>query len=708
MLSTWHASFGLAADLASSSDIQKKLRALFPLDYAKDHRKYRPSNDVNMKARLDHLRRCKRGRISKEKRLRHYSRGTFRTPAFKDLRQDSMGSCRNFAHAFRDYSTLSSYDIPTRLSPDLVDSEPVISSLLLLDGSSSSPASTESGSDMTRTTCIDNLSGKSPLDLRTSAALHTTSSPTRTHSKQLEISATRARSIRSLGRQLADKYSESYLKHIHSIMRYSSSNSWRSSLTSFSSRASSLLSRRSAHDKSNAEEVSYSKHWEQTGPSHPYNQKSTLSTLDEIEPMELEVWNELIDEGKVGPGPRPRYLTVSPLNRKCCNSLAHIVCPRCGFTSDHRYATTCGQLDSSSENSFINRYDFYGNTPLHCAAAGVVQDGFWKLRHRSLLWPGVEVSRCNTMGETFLHILCRSGPRTPKDSADFLLLLMDLCVTDFPFSKRDCHGRTILHILFQYSDGQHSIEFLAEMFSIMKPNLRVKDNAGFCVQEYLEQLDQGAIYNRGLKALVKRTSALSHPPIFLPNFHTNCFSYYDEKVLKAWLENNIKPGKITWIDNAGDNPLIAMLKFWTHDTSRDWFLAEAAERMIQSGDVIHMRDRDGDTALAIAARRGFRPVVSLLIENGAIVHSRNYRGVGILRQVEQSLAQDQAKSDPGLWSRLWSCQIALIDAGAIVDPTERDEWMSPSSRLLVEKEFAYSASASKPLPTPYPNRGDGL
>ena len=683
MLSTWHASFGLAADLASSSDIQKKLRALFPLDYAKDHRKYRPSNDVNMKARFDHLRRCKRGRISKEKRLRHYPRGTFRTPVFKDLRQDSMGSCRNFAHAFRDYSTLSSYDIPIILSPDLVDSEPVISSLLLLDGSSLSPASTGSVSDMTRTTCIDNLSGKSPLDLRTSAALDSTSSPTRTHSKQLEISTTRERSIRGLGRQLADKYSESYLKHVDSIMRYSSSNSWRSSLTSISSRASSLLSRRSAHDKSNTEEASYSKHWERTGAPHPYNQKSTLSTLDEIEPMEQEVWNELIDEGKVGPRPRPPYLTVSPLYRKCCKPLAYPVCQRCGFTFDHRYAITCGQLDSSSENSFINRSDFYGNTPLHCAAAGVVQDRFEKLRHRSLLWPGVEVSRCNTMGETFLHILCRSGPRTPKDSADFSLLLMDLSVTDFPFSKRDCHGRTILHILFQYSDGKHSIEFLREILSIMKPDLSVKDNAGFCVQEYLEQFDQGTIYNRGLRALVTRTSALFHPPILPPNFHRNFFSYHDEKDLKAWLENNTE--KITWIDNAGDNLLIAMLKFWAHDISRDWFLAEAAERMIQSGDVIHMRDRDGDTALAIAARRGFRPVVSLLIEKGAIVHSRNYRGVGILKQMEQTLASARIDGDTSLWSCIWSCQIALVDAGAIMNPTDKDEWMDPSSRLLVQK-----------------------
>jgi ankyrin repeat protein len=706
VLSTWYASFGLAADLASSSDIQKKLRALFPLDYAKDHRKYRPSNDVNMKARLDHLRRCKRGRISKEKRLRHYSRGTFRTPAFKDLRQDSMGSCRNFAHAFRDYSTLSSYDIPTILSPNLVDSEPVISSLLLLDGSSSSPASTESGSDMTRTTCIDNLSGKSPLDLRTSAALDTTSSPTITHSKQLEISATRARSIRSLGRQLADKYSESYLKHIHSTMRYSSSNSWRSSLTSFSSRASSLLSRRSAHDKSNAEEVSYSKHWERTGPSHPYNQKSIMSTLDEIDPMELEVWNELIDEGKVCPGPRPRYLTVSPLNRKCCNSLAHIVCPRCGFTSDHRYAT-CGQVYPSSENSFVTRSDFYGNTPLHCAAALTSQHDFWLIR--KMISQGVDVFPCNTFGETFFHVLCRNGPRTAEAIADFVLIARDLQVVDFPFSIRDYYGRTIMHVLFQNSMGYpYAIPFLQEVFRIMKPNLSLKDNSGFCVEQYHEQFDQNTAYYANFRALVNEWCAYFGTPLSFANFRPNLFPDYHQEYFRRCLESNIRPEHITVIDDVGDSPLLSLLKHWNEDTWKNFSLTQTAKEMIQSGAIIHTRDRNGDTALAIAARRGFRRVVTLLLAAGAVVHIRNYRGVGILRQVEQSLAHDQAKSDPGLWSRLWSCQIALIDAGAIVDPTERDEWMSPSSRLLVEKEFAYRASASKPLPTPYPNRSDGL
>ena len=244
----------------------------------------------------------------------------------------------------------------------------------------------------------------------------------------------RVSSIRDLGKQLADKYSDKYLKRINSIIRYSSSNSWRSSLTSFSSKANSLLSKLSTEDKSSAEEARYSpsrksksqvqmeepvasnsfslKHRGRREPSNLHSQKTMLFTLDEMEPQEIEVWKELINEEKVGAASRPLYLAVSPLNRKCCVFRTYSLCPRCGFTPEHRLAVTCGQMDSSSENSFVNRSDFYGNTPLHCAAAAVVQDGFCKIRHRSLLWPGVEVSCCNTIGETFLHILCRHGPRT--------------------------------------------------------------------------------------------------------------------------------------------------------------------------------------------------------------------------------------------------------------------------------------------------------
>jgi len=215
----------------------------------------------------------------------------------------------------------------------------------------------------------------------------------------------------------------------------------------------------------------------------------------------------------------------------------------------------------------------------------------------------------------------------------------------------------------------------------MKPNLRMKDNAGFCVMDYLERCDHGPVYNRELKALANIESTSSPPPYF-PISLIPTDNY--EEHFRAWLERNIKYEHITSFDAVGDNPMLAVLKFWKRDTSMEW-LFTAVERMIQIGDVIHMRDRDGNTPLAIAAQRGFRTGVTLLIANGAIVHCRNYRGIEVLKQMEQPLATAKMTGDISLWSGIWSCQIALVDAGAIIDPTDQDEWMDAASRRwLVE------------------------
>jgi ankyrin repeat protein len=663
-----------------------------------------------MELRLDHLRRCKRGRISKKRRLSSRIVSGTPTDTFRRVHSKSNASHERFAHAFRDYTTLSSNDIPILLSQDLDNSEPVSSSLLLLDGSSISPALNNLRPGITRNTSTDDLSSKSSFDIRTNVGTlaQLAKSP---HSKQLEISGRRA-STRGLGKLLADKYSETYLSRINSILRYSSSNSWRSSVTSFSSRASSLVSRFSAHDKSYKDEDSYSNPQSSnsaaltTEPVRgsvlsepllniPWDQyealmqpNSALSTKDEIQPKELEIWNELIDERKVRLDSIPQYLDISPLSRKCC-AVSYASCGRCGSGPNHRIANFNRTIEPSkapllSQRPFSNQIDFYGNHPLHCIAAFRVhcisasseENGFGKIR--SMIRPGAHVNQCNTFGETFLHILCQNGPKTSKDRDSFLCILGDLTVFHFPFSKCDYHGRTALHILFQNSNSHlYSIPFLRQIFLVMKPNLSLKDNAGFCVQDHLEELGDWK-YSWELIALVKQHCWPSHSDLSLTNYDSRLFPNRDIH-FRAWLEDNMRPQFITSIDDAGDSPLIAMLKYWYQDSWEDMALRQAAENMIKAGAIIHMRDRSGDTALAVAARRGFRLVVTLLLEHGASVHSRNYRGVGILRQVKQALAVGQEAASQTLWSRIWSCRIALIDAGAIIDPTDRDEWISCSA-----------------------------
>lgn len=316
-----------------------------------------------MKLRFDHLRRCKRGRISKEKRLRSrlVTREAIRGHASWETRKNSIASREHVTHAFRDYTKLSFYDVPTSLSRDLANSEPVYSSLLLLDGSLTSTIADGFGRDIIPKTPDSDCPGDSSSEVRDEVAWDIAKSPIGPRARNHELSSKRASSsILNIGKQLGHKYSAAYLKHINSVLRYSSSNSWRSSLSSLSSRASSLMSRSAAHDRSN-------------------------SAAPGITVEEQKIWKELVDESKLEPPTqsRPHYGTVLPLPRRCCrrdvSGLA--VCWICGFTPQHRQAIKSASISvvDAGDPPFKNRGDFYDNTSLHCAAASVGHGEFWKI-----------------------------------------------------------------------------------------------------------------------------------------------------------------------------------------------------------------------------------------------------------------------------------------------------------------------------------------
>lgn len=86
----------------------------------------------------------------------------------------------------------------------------------------------------------------------------------------------------------------------------------------------------------------------------------------------------------------------------------------------------------------------------------------------------------------------------------------------------------------------------------------------------------------------------------------------------------------SWIDYNGDTALIALMKTWNSEMDETQ-LPDIIGKMVHSGSIVHMRDRMGDTALAIAARRGLRPAVTALLDLGACVNCKNYLGVSILR-----------------------------------------------------------------------------
>ena len=52
--------------------------------------------------------------------------------------------------------------------------------------------------------------------------------------------------------------------------------------------------------------------------------------------------------------------------------------------------------------------------------------------------------------------------------------------------------------------------------------------------------------------------------------------------------------------------------------------------LLSDGCDINARDRQGYTALAIATRRGLRPIVSCLLNHGASMNTRSYHGTSTM------------------------------------------------------------------------------
>jgi ankyrin repeat protein len=696
-----------APDNVSPRNIQQRLHEILPPDYSKDHRRFRPSNDIHMKLRFDHLRRCKKGRISKERWCRSPTVLRPRTPIQQAISKPLSDLFEGYAKAFRNYTT-SSETTPIT-STDLLDSQTVNPSLLLLDGSSL-PSNQDVGSTDTTSApvgrLLDHQDQRSRINL--DGGLARQQSPRlSSHPKEAK---SRIGRLRGFEKELANKYSESDLKHISSVLRFSSSNSWRSSLSSLSSHASSLLSKFFNRDTSiiefdssisrkdlspTTQKVAASR---EAGPNALFRSRA-YDVLAE----EDENWLQWLEESMIQPVAKiPYYYGISPLNRWCCvsmlNPLKNTLCEKCGFFPEHRRAVSTRRI-SYAYPSRVNMLDFYGNTPLHCAAASVERGKFGQIK--SIVLQGVDVTICNTFGETFLHVLCGKGPTTTTDMIEFVEMLGHLSRVNFPFSKPDHHGRTILHKLIQHSPNTHGISFLSQTFSFMKPNISWQDNAGFRVDRFLEDPNHkapGATHEELLVALVAPfRGSCSNFPFFEP-------SQNNRVLASSWLRLKRRPWCVTSIDVAGDTPLTSLLKYWTlHWPLEDGLeissysgLRDIVEDMITLGVEIHMRDRSGDTALAIAARGGHRAVIALLLEKGANVHSRNYRGVGILRQL--NLLMSAGTQNITFWASLWSSHLVLIDAGAKYSPTDHDEWMLPISRRLDAQRRTVAQPSTFPRP----------
>jgi ankyrin repeat protein len=473
----------------SESDIQKKLRYLLPKDYAKDNRRFRPTNEANMRLRLQTLQICEH---KSHKRLSRFPQHITSLPNAKSLKRKTIYEVEGAYTAFRTYGAFIAPSTHIALAPPAPTSisttppsQLVNPFLVMLDGST--VAETLSGIELE----IEPIS-KGQISNSTDLFRHTP--PLNSIAECEGAQELKPLSAQSLRRRLASKYTQAYFEHINSVLQYSSPSSLGSSLVSATHVNSWKSGRSSSHNEISPSNASVVERLVD-------GQNAALSYLPSFELWKSQenVWDELVDESMVStstlPTPvLPDYTFMCAAYRQCCKSLSaerdssQGICSTCGFTRAHRllrhgirHLTDLSPLPDRIAY-YIGQRDYFDNTPLHCAAAS---------GHVYILQHAIEASSpssfhaTNTSGEGFLHLLRCTTFEKVEIIIRILTDLKDLLGERSLSTGRDYHGRTMLHRLFQSApDELFDPKFLRHIFDTTALDIHAADNFGASLLEW--------------------------------------------------------------------------------------------------------------------------------------------------------------------------------------------------------------------------------
>lgn len=260
-----------------------------------------------------------------------------------------------------------------------------------------------------------------------------------------------------------------------------------------------------------------------------------------------------------------------------------------------------------------------------------------------------------------------------------------MALLDFDFTVCDHFGRNILHrILFDSSSYTFDISVLEEFVSITNIDPGAMDCFGRSILMYLSRITV-----RSPNVLYSQESGRLSATI---NENASVSCTYRERLkansqddVNKWLAELLISGHLNKMDSDGNTPLSAILKEWDVEDCTP-FLCDVVKYMLDRGAEVHMRDRAGNPAVIIAATRGLRPVVNLLLLAGSNVHTRTYEQVGALSQLKTAMNKAQREEKDVVYARQLSCCNLLVDFGAISNPTGKDEWMLPSARASLPSE----------------------
>jgi hypothetical protein len=344
----------------------------------------------------------------------------------------------------------------------------------------------------------------------------------------------------------------------------------------------------------------------------------------------------------------------------------HGVCVVCGMHTIHQHIMEQRGLNIPWTKllKHVQKKDYFDNGPLHFAARFNRETPDLFLR---MIDMGADIHSTNTSGATFLHVLFRC--LQPDRILNFLPLLRRLSDLNFAFWSRDHWGRQPVHLLLKkgHSFSLDSLDKLEEAFTVMRLDADALD-----------------VHGRRARTLISRKLGRANSEARVSEFLSK-FPMSRNSIIKfaavvsemscdwtAWMGWVSIEGRSAWIDSNGETALIALLKYWDRDQD-EMLLPNIIKKIVGLGSQIEMRDRNGDTALAVATKRGLCLAVKSLIELQASIHTTNSRHVGILRSARAEMRLAKKNGQDELYAMILNCIIRLIDLEAHDLPSLRRE-----------------------------------
>lgn len=127
-------------------------------------------------------------------------------------------------------------------------------------------------------------------------------------------------------------------------------------------------------------------------------------------------------------------------------------------------------------------------------------------------------------------------------------------------------------------------------------------------------------------------------------------------------------------DKAGNTPLMAFILHRRPAESEETS-AHLLRSLLKAGSDINRRNRQGETALHLGVKFGYRAATQALLAAGANIHARTRSGLGIL-ELGQKYARE-SKQNEELFAQIMLCLTLSASFGAVSKPTILDEWGSP-------------------------------